>query len=523
MDPKAQHGVREALQATALLAAENRQQLAKNGVFQLLGVLLQEGEEATQEEALYTAIALLEGSDVRVGLKTVAGKQLLNPVYNLMASPLSKITIRSCASEALNYLVQGCPANSAFLGKSVSVHDMVNVLESCTDFGLQSVVFEVLYRYSIHHSPRDLKIAFANHPSNCAQLLQDAGDMSDAASFRDATRSFLLTFNSGLGVHQRIFSLRTSDSLEWVDFGAVEMSVGDESESDDSQGAITIIAYKDIAQLRLSDSTMLLTCRDDHKVTLNFATGDTQVLRERICPRIRACMRVTSLDTKMSIVTLPIPSPGSMYSPRSPTPDTSTVPAVPATRNQHLPLLEEQQQQQQQQQQQSEPPFAMPMAPKVFGTPNAKSSQNALAASPSLFGAPPPSPLAQTILDFGSQLEKQLALETSRVRRQGRELMATMQRDFQSLATEQHRQSSERRKRSRQDMDALLEEAGQTLEQSKRAVTEALANVAHTQNVLVQAQVKFMEREMAAERDHEAARIDLFNRFIANLARPNEE
>ena len=312
---KTHQGVRQGLDAAGLLGEGYGPLLAKHGVFRLLGPLA--SDEELCEEALSAAMSLLETTPLP-GFKTVAGKQLLSPVYSVLRSPLSPVGSRAAAAETLNLLLAGCEANCALLGQSVSLGDLVRILESCTDYAVQSVVFEALFRFAISASSRELHAAFGGHPSNCAQLLRDAGS---ASSFASATRAFLAVFNAGLGPHRRVYSLRTEDG-RWADFGAAELAVCriDDDEENHSEPKLELadsaensgellISYREVSGVRVHEASLLLLWANDGRLALSFPSALGLLLRDRIAPRIRALVANSlSGGLKSSLVTLPVPS-----------------------------------------------------------------------------------------------------------------------------------------------------------------------------------------------------------------------
>jgi hypothetical protein len=461
-------------------------------VFHLLAALL--GFPLFQEETLCSILALLEAA-LSAGVKLVAAKQLLQPVYQLLASPLSLISLRALSSETLNLLLLNCPSNSVLLRKSVSPQQLVKVLQSCTDYMLQSVVFEILYRFTFNLSMEELQEAFSDHGDlHCAELLR-----TEQQDFAATTRIFLNHFNAELKGAQRIFSLQCQDSGDFVDFGVIELAWWAEGAED-----ATIIQYKDVSHLKVANSTLMLWEGDASPTSFLFGAESANLLQNRISTQINAVVYNHQQGAKTSVVTIPIPS-------TTLPDDVSTVARTPL-QSAHSPALPTP----------MTDAFAMPQQKRwKSSTPILQPFPSPSVSAPYASSMPPASPLAQTFLQFGNALERQLAHETNRVRKEGQDFIDQLAKSFQDLAQQQNRETIEWRKRKGAEIEHLRAEVQTTTDDAKKLCTtflhelnETIASVDQATQALNNVQEEMQQEQETLLAKQERTRMKFLNQLL---------
>lgn len=293
-----------------MTAKTNMALFTKKRVFEKLGFILtpcpdniecQEIKESVQDDVLFALHALLS-AEHNLATRKHAAKNVLSHVYHFLASPVQPVSRRACACDIINMLLEKCRANCELLSHLHPPIELIGILESCTDYMIQSVVFEIMYRLSLNSSVEQLCNVLRTYDQQCAKILCDPGD-----DFVAATRAFLLAFNSGMGRHQRIFSLlRAGDKeAQWVDFGVAEMVLWDEKSN-----ITKVIPYKDVERAVADGPTLQLVWRNKEQTParLQFRSDDAQLLTRCVTPRITSySLMMAQGDPKCSIVTVPIP------------------------------------------------------------------------------------------------------------------------------------------------------------------------------------------------------------------------
>ena len=479
--------------------------LQKRPFAAIAGVLSGSPSGEAREAALELAMALLAMSS-KPATKSSAGKKLIGSVYAILASEVEQIGGRSAAADLLNMLLAGCKPNGTVLAQHTTLQQLAGILERCSDNMLQSVVFEVLYRFAKQTAAHEqLAAAFSPYDPACLALLASPLQGQD---FAQLTRTFLNAFNASLGERQRIFSVQCRDTEQWADFGVAEMSylpaAGDEER--------TLVAYRDVRHVRVADSSVLLVLHSDAVVALQLDDGGCETVRRRVAEQIRAVALNAERAVKSSVLTMhvpayapPVPSLEEICS--SPQQQTSTAAPTPTPLPHHAPAA------------------LVPLTPQPlpFATPGsvyrkAMAAAAAAAAAPSPASQqhlpPPPSPLVASIMQFGAELEGQLEREKQLVRLQSEQYVAHVRESLEKLCQTQQRQAAEARKRS-DPSEELRQETGRL----KRCCTDALAQVhaalaaATTLDERVARLLQGREQEQTLALSHQRERDDFFAQF----------
>ncbi len=503
--------VAAALKAACVMARSqqtNAETLLQKNAFASIATVASESRDAeAKTAALELAMALLEASG-RPKTKEAAGKRLGEHAYLLAASELEQIGTRSAAAELLNHLLAGCKPNCVLLSQVATLSDLVGVLERCSDYMLQSVMFEITYRFAKQTAATAEQLATVLAPHN-AQCLAIMTSPLDGADFAATTRAFLSAFNGSLADKQRIFSMQCRDNDQWVDFGVVEMSLDG-----------SVIQYRDITHVRVADlSVMLVRANDQPPITLLLSDSDCDTVKTVISDQIRAVRLNAERATKSSVLTMQVPS----YAPpvplleevcSSPHQQTSTAAPTPHT----APP------------QQTFDMAAAGLATYVGGTTPLHGSFVAPAAafrrnggvagsqmmhpSPSLGMMPPHSPLVATIMQFGAALEDQMAQEKENARRQSEQFVAHVRTSLEKLCAQQQRQAAEARKRAE-----MPDDLSDQLRNAKRACSEAMAQAGAALAAVTALDERMAQllagrqEEMALADRHQRERDDFFGQF----------
>ncbi len=500
--------------------------VAANSIWnQLSGLLIfKQTPSACKEVIMSTASVLLQASK-EPPTKTNAGKKLLHPAFEILCSEMEPIACRSAAAELVNLLVAQNKPNCRLLAKYTDWTLVVEMMERCSDFLLQAVIFEFSYRLAHNMAQTQAFIkALAPKHANCINLLEAEPD-----HFRDKTRTFLNNLNANLGEHQRVFSMKTMDTRQWIDFCVVDMAIQPANETD----LALIIAYDSIRNFRLSDCQLTIWQDNDvsDQLSFVFAESDAAKLNDRVCGQIRAIM-ASAGSKKTSIAVLPI----TLAAPPSSNQDDSpaaaiaaapeeevrqATPPMPSLSSSSSPVHIAQKQQQhhhQQQQQEHKLPAVTPAT--SFATPFRKQPSQIQPMTPSRAAASAgltPTPLVASFLQFGAALEDQLEQERVKWQQNSETMLTQLQHGFEKLAKKQTRELV---KRKAEDDRATREAAKEELMKAKKTCTDALAAVNKAlEKIAAMSQSSSLDDNNLAD-NQKAERDAYFRTFISKL---NEE
>jgi hypothetical protein len=496
----------EALQCLALLSGGGGAELVAQhpGVWRQLAPPLSRPD--TKDFALAVLAALLLAASASAAKRSCAGKALLPPLVALLADEMQPIGTRSAAADALNLLVAQCRPNCALLLSCTDWPELVAVLARCSDFFLQSVVFEILVRASRNTNQIPaLAAALGDAHANCAALLA----ATPSEDFRATTRNFLRQFNANLGEHQRVFSMQTTDTKQWIDFGVVDMSVSPLDDDENIDENPQIVPYISVRNVRLSDGQLSIWLNDNAHLTFLFSDTDAAVLNDRVLGQIRAVSAASGMQkTSIAILSLPIPPANSDPSPVPPPPPPPRSPSP-------VPIVSKN----------------VEATPASFVAPLRKTASQSLAAiaTPNLVAS---SPLVASFMQFGAVLESQLEQERIKWKKESETMLQHLQRGYEKLAKQQVQKktqkvspkliavdkSRELLKRAADEENAHHERILAELGRAKRSCTDALALVEAAMEAIADTSAKKGHNDDAHR--HQAERDNLFRTFAAHM---NEE
>jgi hypothetical protein len=466
----------EALECISQLAAcqgPNTDMLLNKGTIWPLidGVLASSAATAeTKDLAIAVSLQLIQTSP-KAQTKVNAGKKIIHSVCDILCNEIEPIGVRSAAAELLNTMIAQCKPNCILVAGRTDWPTMVRLLERCSDYMIQAVIFEIAYRVSKNmNQGSQLVAAFAPVHSNCMALLTAP---LQGQNFRTVTRNFLSLFNNNLGEHQRIFSAQCSDTSQWIDFGAVDMIIQPLNTEDFPQ----IVPYTNIRHVRLSDGQLMLWQHDDVQFSFVFSETDAEMLDKAVCGQIRAVSATGETGVKTSIAVMPITlAPPSQVVPKTPaleaSPPAAVLAASPSQESSPVPTRTPRAASE------DSPSFRVAQEPTpvaAFASPFRKVKRAESALTPSLkTGA---SPLVASFLQFGAALEDQLAQERLKAQQQNDATIKKIHRGFDKLVQQQNRDAASKLKRTASDEQALRDTAKEELARAKRSCTEALASI----------------------------------------------